>query len=185
MNELNSHFGFGGKKLTNKEEIGKRIRYARSHVWGDRGMTQVELAKQLDCSRDTVRNWESGRVMPDVEKLKRVAAVCQTDWRWLLFGDVVNGYTDDRLKDILVDSFRILSSFNPYAEDERFKEALFRVIGHWGIGVYANVDEITDKQGFYDFMKSAIISNIKLYMEKVEPLVRKEDQNEQKHDEDG
>lgn len=76
------------------ENVGCRIRYARIHVWGDRGMTQAQLAKQLDCSRDTVRNWERGRVMPDVEKLKRVAAVCHADWRWLLLGDAITELLD-------------------------------------------------------------------------------------------
>lgn len=160
--------------MTDKVEIGKRIRYARSCAWDDRTMTQADLAKRLNCSRDTVRNWESGRVMPDIEKLKKIAVVCRTDWRWLLLGDVVNGYTDESLKDIMVDSFRILASFNPDAEDEQFKKALFRIIGCWGIGL--DVDTITAKEDFYNFMKKAIINNIDLYMTTVNPLIRKEDE---------
>lgn len=46
-----------------------------------RGMSQSELAKQLDVSQNTVSQWETGERKPDIIKLKKLAHIlgCTTD----------------------------------------------------------------------------------------------------------
>lgn len=51
--------------------IGQRI----SKVRKSRGLTQDDLAKQLNVSRQTVSNWENGRISPDVDTLSKMSVV--------------------------------------------------------------------------------------------------------------
>ncbi len=156
-----------------KETIGQRIKVARIHAKETRKMTQPDLAKAVGVTCDTIRNWEHNRVVPDNKRLQQIAQICHVDWRWLLHGDVVNGFEDDSLKDAVVHSFDILAKFNPEENERRFKEALFNAIcSAWGMGL--QYDLISDKDDFYKFMKASIISNTNIYLSTINPhLTRK------------
>lgn len=54
-----------------------------------RGLTQKELAEQIEVSVDSVRRWEWGHRFPDVEDLSRLAKVLKTTVSYL------SGETDD------------------------------------------------------------------------------------------
>lgn len=54
---------------TPKEAVGQRMREARKR----RGKSQEQTAKELECTQPTVAAWESGRTLPRVEDLRRVA----------------------------------------------------------------------------------------------------------------
>lgn len=54
-----------------------------------RGLTQNELAEQLEVSVDSVRRWEWGQRFPDVEELCRMAKVLNTTVSYL------SGETED------------------------------------------------------------------------------------------
>lgn len=45
-------------------------------------ISQVELARELSVSKQTVSNWENNNIMPSVELLKKIASYfsCSTDY---------------------------------------------------------------------------------------------------------
>lgn len=51
--------------------LAKRIKALRSKA----GLSQAELADKLVVAREDVQDWESGDSAPDIEALKRLAAV--------------------------------------------------------------------------------------------------------------
>ncbi len=53
----------------NEESFGKRIRELREKC----GLTQSQLAEQMNVSRSTLANWEIGRRLPDLSMLARLA----------------------------------------------------------------------------------------------------------------
>jgi len=55
-------------------EFSQRLRLARMA----RGMTQQTLAAQLNISRGTLANWETGRTTPDPETIHRLAVLLET-----------------------------------------------------------------------------------------------------------
>lgn len=71
--------------------IGERIKEARLNT----KMTQDNLAKELNVSRSTVANWESGRNNPDVESLIKIADILKVPIKSLLKenGSILNKLT--------------------------------------------------------------------------------------------
>ena len=67
------------------KNIGDRIREARNKL----GLTQVQLAKQVEVSSQTVWAWEAGRVKPTHEHLEELAFRCQVSTAWILGRDVL------------------------------------------------------------------------------------------------
>lgn len=51
-----------------------------------RGLTQEEVAGRLGVTRQTVSSYESGRTRPDLDTLKRLAEVYDTDIQAILYG---------------------------------------------------------------------------------------------------
>lgn len=41
----------------------------------ERGITQEQLAKEMNVSRQTISHWENGRAMPDIDTIKRLSQV--------------------------------------------------------------------------------------------------------------
>ena len=62
--------------------IGERITELRKAM----NMSQVELAKQVDVSRQAVSKWENGQSMPDSAKMILLADVLETDIEYLTTG---------------------------------------------------------------------------------------------------
>lgn len=50
------------------------------------GLTQRELAKQLGVVQSAVSHWLTGRRVPDVETVQRIAAIVKVDAGGLLLG---------------------------------------------------------------------------------------------------
>jgi transcriptional regulator with XRE-family HTH domain len=57
------------KTLKNNNHLGKNIRQLRKQ----KGLTQVELAKILDCSQPIITTYENGQKKPSVSTLARLA----------------------------------------------------------------------------------------------------------------
>ena len=57
----------------------KRLRAAKR-------MTQEELAEQLHVTRQAVSAWETGKALPDVEMLERIAAALDADVTEVIYG---------------------------------------------------------------------------------------------------
>lgn len=62
--------------------VGERITELRKAL----NMSQVELAKQVDVSRQAVSKWENGQSMPDATKMLLLADVLDTDIEYLSTG---------------------------------------------------------------------------------------------------
>ena len=77
-------------------KIGRAIRVLREKA----GYTQKELADQLFLSNMAVSKWESGKSVPDISTLKRLAKILDMDIDGLVDGTAT--YMDDTWKGILI-----------------------------------------------------------------------------------
>ena len=64
-------------------EIGMRIKKARQ----SRGLTQLELARDIGASQTAVALWESGNRKISTEVIERVSVVLSVSASYLLFGE--------------------------------------------------------------------------------------------------
>ena len=62
--------------------VGKHIRRLRSI----RGMTQEALAEKLFVTRQAVSAWETGKALPDLDALERIAAALDVDMTEVIYG---------------------------------------------------------------------------------------------------
>lgn len=64
------------------------------------GMTQEELAKELNVSRSAISNWEIGRNYPDITTLIELAQMYQVSLDELFYDDIdlVNKFAEDNKK---------------------------------------------------------------------------------------
>lgn len=62
--------------------VGTHIKRLR----GAKRMTQEELAAQLHVTRQAVSAWETGKALPDVEMLERIAAALGSDVTEVIYG---------------------------------------------------------------------------------------------------
>ncbi len=67
----------------NMDLVGQRIASARKK----RGMTQEQLAEQVGVSVQAVSKWETGKNLPDIENLLRIAEITNTPYSFLLAED--------------------------------------------------------------------------------------------------
>lgn len=63
-----------------REIIPLRLKYLREKY----GYTQIEIAEQIGISQSTYANYESGRKLPNIEKIARIADVYETSIDLLL-----------------------------------------------------------------------------------------------------
>lgn len=64
-------------------QLGNKITQKRKTL----GMTQIEFAEKLSVTRQTVSRWESGAVMPDIDKIGDIAALLGVSCDYLLRDD--------------------------------------------------------------------------------------------------
>ena len=60
--------------------LNERIRQLREA----RGMTQVELARQLSVTKQSVSNWENNNIMPSIDMLIRISKTFSVSADYLL-----------------------------------------------------------------------------------------------------
>ena len=65
-------------------EFGNKVAQKRK----DMGMTQMEFADALSVTRQTVSRWESGAVVPDVDKIGDIARILGVTCDYLLRDDI-------------------------------------------------------------------------------------------------
>lgn len=63
-------------------DVGKNIRTLREA----KGLTQEQLAQMLYVTRQTISNYEMGKSKPDVDMIRNIARVLDTDANTLLYG---------------------------------------------------------------------------------------------------
>ena len=69
----------GGLSLASVGTHIKRLRTARH-------MTQEDLAEKLFVTRQAVSAWETGKALPDVDTLERIAAALDTGVTEIIYG---------------------------------------------------------------------------------------------------
>jgi len=52
----------------------------------EKGMTQDELAEQLNVTRQAVSSWETGKTQPDIETLTRLAEIFDVSVERIIYG---------------------------------------------------------------------------------------------------
>lgn len=61
-------------------QLGEKIAKKRTAL----GMTQTEFAEKLNVTRQTVGRWETGTVMPDIDKISDIAEILGVSCDYLL-----------------------------------------------------------------------------------------------------
>lgn len=84
--------------------VGKNIRAFREK----KGVSQEDMAQELNVTRQTVSSWETGRTEPDIDTLHRISVYLETTIEELIYskrlfesktvGDVVIGKNGDNVK---------------------------------------------------------------------------------------
>lgn len=64
--------------------VGNRIKSTRK----EKGLTMEEFGKKLNTSKGAVNNWETGKNLPNNERLKRIAEIGGISVNELLYGKV-------------------------------------------------------------------------------------------------
>ncbi|MCE7874642.1 XRE family transcriptional regulator [bacterium CPR1] len=103
-------------------QFGKTV----AHLRKQKGLTQVELAEQVEVHPSLVTRWERGLVQPRRKALDRLARVLDTTVQELMSGD------PDKLSASLgsIDDPELLAMFGQVHKlDERERDALKVVIG--------------------------------------------------------
>jgi transcriptional regulator with XRE-family HTH domain len=107
--------------MSRKEEIGERIKVMRM----SRGMSQMDLAKSLNCGQSTIAMYETGKRMPDLDVVDFMADVFNVPPYAIL-------YSEREIEDMISISEierRMLSAYR--AADERAKQdALNTLLSH-------------------------------------------------------
>ena len=73
-----------------QEKMGKFICAARNQ----QGMTQEQLGERLGVTNKTVSRWETGKYMPDIDKLQELSAILGISINELLAGEKIEDPTD-------------------------------------------------------------------------------------------
>ena len=78
--------------------LNERIRQLRQ----DRGFSQVDLAKRLNVTKQSVSNWENDNIQPSIEMLQRIADIFSVSTDYLLGREnrrylEISGLTDEEI----------------------------------------------------------------------------------------
>jgi len=106
-------------------------------------LTQEELAKKLNVSRQAVSNWENNRNLPDFEMLIKISSVFEISLDQLILGDAkMNKMTEKLIKD--TDENR-KAKFNMITTISGF---FLMLMGFMCFVIKANSVEYVDRHGF-------------------------------------
>lgn len=106
-------------------------------------LTQEELAKKLNVSRQAVSNWENNRNLPDLEMLIKISSVFEISLDQLILGDAkMNKMTEKLIKD--TDENR-KAKFNMITTISGF---FLMLMGFMCFVIKANSVEYVDRHGF-------------------------------------
>ena len=71
--------------------FGENLQFLRKR----RGMTQEDLAEQMEVSRQSVSKWESNSAYPEMDAILRLCGLFSCDMDTLLRGDVSRRFGED------------------------------------------------------------------------------------------
>jgi len=131
-----------------KKQVGERIKRIRK----SRGETQTEFAKKIGATLPAVSNWETGRNIPNNERLKVIADIANISVADLLYG--VNDF------DLNTDKY-LFAKFDPYyKENMQIIKTEFKLFGGAiaeNLGLKKdgeNLDEYNKHRDFYKGFKA-------------------------------
>lgn len=77
-------------------DVGEQLREIRT----DRGLTQEQVASQLNVSRQTISNWENNKNLPDLEMVVKISIIFKLSLDQLILGgENMNNMTEKLIKD--------------------------------------------------------------------------------------
>jgi transcriptional regulator with XRE-family HTH domain len=107
--------------MSRKEEIGERIKVMRMA----RGMSQMDLAKSLNCGQSTVAMYETGKRMPDLDMVDYMADVFNVPPYAILYSEK----EIEEMISITPTERRLISAYR--AADERARsDAMATLLSH-------------------------------------------------------
>ena len=113
------------------------------------GLTQNDLAKQINLSQSTIASWKSRNSLPPIETISLIADFFQVSIEWLVTDDSISGISDHKRiqlsrKDIRNRIYEIISkkTKNPNADNEISHNSFFtnmpslsyKILFHWSEG---------------------------------------------------
>lgn len=124
----------------NPKEVGERIRKIRKQL----GFSMSEFASRIDtiAKSGTVSNWETGKNLPNNERLKKIAELGNTTIEYLLSGNPWDNLSPEEQElyiDLQIRSYQIEEfQQNEYPQLEDFVEL--------GIPLYVNKYKLNDDE---------------------------------------
>lgn len=91
----------------------------------EKGLTQKDLADELNISDKAVSRWETGNSFPDLDMIFRISKFFNVSFKDLLQARVVEDNTDDQLVKEIIDEFTEMSKKN----SKRIKMILLITLG--------------------------------------------------------
>lgn len=127
-------------------------------------LTQEQAAERLGLTRQGLSSYETGRTLPDVEMLKRLAALYDTDLETLIYGQDRNAKTYRTIKRVSIALYAVLAGltllssaalwvsnrFFPIADGQPVMMSVFEVRKRLG-SVWETVDGIILTLAFLGF----------------------------------
>lgn len=87
--------------MTITEHVGQRIREFRTSYGGGTGISQDALAKALGVASNTISRWETGRYMPTIEDIDRLARFFGRPFSDFIPNEAVRTELDERIDALL------------------------------------------------------------------------------------
>jgi DNA-binding XRE family transcriptional regulator len=143
----------------NKHEVAERIKIVRKELCG---MTQADFGIALNpenpIRQSTVREWETGKILPNTERQIKIAKLGGVTVSWLLFGDDKENLQNHKL----VETHRMLESLEKFpishgSAEYRFVDSMIANI------MYRSIYKIEDKSEDHVALLNEIFSNILSY----------------------
>lgn len=132
-----------------KKQIGQRIKAIRM----SRGQNQTEFAKTINATLPAVSNWETGRNIPNNERLKTISDIGGITVEQLLYGDIVQENYDDEF----------------YEECEKFKARKNGLLEEFKLLIPGALSGLSMGLAFREMSRNAVKDNEAL-LEKIKAL---------------
>ena len=177
--------------LTKSQLIGRRIKAERTKN-KNRAMTQTGLARKMFTTQNTISNWETGKVVPSMEQLIRLAEIFKCDVSYLLCDYDDRSITDKWISErtgLSVEAVEWLKTANPdyidvlnkLLEHGELAGLLLSSMYLYAVSTYTHVkyiDSITDSERDFDLseskalIKSEAQDSISLVLDRLRSIYR-------------
>ncbi len=147
----------GRRKNETKDITRQRIAEARDR----KGLSNMELARQLRIDASAVRKWINQDLPVPEYHLKAIANICEVPLEWL---------KGESVPDVVQKSISILQGFDPEEAENHYPKLSKQAESESLALIYAlemcghNLSEIKDKSKFSDYMIKSITNMVETYI---------------------